>query len=293
MDRIIKKLLRENLEKLCSDISISNEIIEYINKFKSSEDLLRSGGIPIEMLDRLAFGFSSEDIKTISPKKLRIKWRDDMDNVVWEVNKSGLTPKEWSKKINLNEPIDVSFENGKFYIEDGHHRYFAAKTLNKLLNVELEINSNPITKLSNLGYDDFHRCIFNQVKDKKINEHTDINFLTVYHGTKPKFVDSIKNNGLIDKTGYNQGWYMVSTDFNSALFHANPDENKKYVYVFEFKIPIEKTKYWLGYPYLWKGEKMNDNSTWFALMKKIPETFISDIKKIDYNVWIKIKNTGF
>jgi hypothetical protein len=37
------------------------------------------------------------------------------------------------KKINLSEPIDISYEsNGyglKFYLEDGHHRYFAAKTL--------------------------------------------------------------------------------------------------------------------------------------------------------------------
>jgi hypothetical protein len=44
---------------------------------------------------------------------------------------------EW--KINLSEPIDISYEsNGyglKFYLEDGHHRYFAAKTLNKTLNV--------------------------------------------------------------------------------------------------------------------------------------------------------------
>jgi hypothetical protein len=53
--------------------------------------------------------------------------------------KSGLTPKKWSEKINLSEPIDISYEsNGyglKFYLEDGHHRYFAAKTLNKTLNV--------------------------------------------------------------------------------------------------------------------------------------------------------------
>jgi hypothetical protein len=48
-----------------------------------------------------------------------------------------------SEKINLSEPIDISYEsNGyglKFYLEDGHHRYFAAKTLNKTLNVNLEI----------------------------------------------------------------------------------------------------------------------------------------------------------
>ena len=96
--------------------------------------------------------------------KLNIKWKDDFDNVKWEVNKSGLTPKAWSSKIDLSEPIDVSFEKGKFYIEDGHHRYYAAKTLNKMLDVNLEIKDNPITKLSNLGYDEFHRCLFKQIK---------------------------------------------------------------------------------------------------------------------------------
>lgn len=52
------------------------------------------------------------------------------------------------------------------------------------------------------------------------------NFITVYHGTKPKWVNKIKKNGLLDITGYNQGWYMVSTDFESALFHAYSEINE-------------------------------------------------------------------
>jgi hypothetical protein len=86
--------------------------------------------------------------------------------------KKRFNSKKWSEKINLSEPIDISYEsNGyglKFYLEDGHHRYFAAKTLNKTLNVNLEIKANPITKITNkLGYDEFHRCLFKQIKQNE------------------------------------------------------------------------------------------------------------------------------
>jgi len=128
-----------------------------------------------------------------------------------------------------------------------------------------------------------------------LNE-SEIKTIRVFHGTIPKFVDGIKKNGLEDRSGtpYQQGWYMVATDFESALFHANPsDENKDSVYVFEFNIPITENDRWVGYPYLWKGEKRDDNSTWFALMKKIPSKFISKIHKISYDEWIDRKNKGF
>lgn len=157
------KILENNSS--CSDIELNDEIIEYINRFNSSEELLRSGGFPIEMLDRLAHGFSSEDIKTLLPNQLNIKWKDDLENVKYEQFKSGLSKIKWASKINLEEPIDVSYEKNKFYIEDGHHRYYAAKILNKPLNVELEIKMNPIVKLTKLSYDDFHRCLFNLVKN--------------------------------------------------------------------------------------------------------------------------------
>ena len=132
-----------------------------------------------------------------------------------------------------------------------------------------------------------------KIQDNLIKESIDNNTIKVFHGTKPKFVNDIKNNGLIDKSGYNQGWYMVSTDFESALFHAHPDNDNGDVYVIEFEIPNNKIDRWDGYPYLWKGQKMKDNSTWFALMKQIPKEFIKKIHKIDYNKWINQKNVGF
>jgi hypothetical protein len=304
--KFIKTTVREylNEQKTLNDINLNNKFIgdleKEISKFKSDEDLLRSGGFSIELLDRLAHGFSEEDIKVIEPILLKIKWEDDLENVKWEINESGLTPKQWATKINLSEPIDVSYwEDDKhkkgFYIEDGHHRYMAAKILNKPLNVNLEIKVNPIKTIApNMGYDDFHRYIFKSFKVDSLSEGSvDNEIITVYHGTKPKFLNNIKKDGLIDKSGYNQGWYMVSTDFESALFHAHPDDNDSNVYVIEFKIPNKENERWEGYPYLWKGQKMKDNSTWFALMKQIPKEFIKKIHKINYDDWIKQKERGF
>jgi hypothetical protein len=168
MKEFIRKLLKENLEP-CSKIKINKEVVNFVKNFNSDEDLLRAGGLPTDMLDRLAFGFSDTDITELPPSKLSIKWNADLENVKYEVAKSGLSPINWSKKIDLSEPIDVSYENKKFYIEDGHHRYYAAKTLNKPLKINLEIKTNPIVKLSSLGYDEFHRCLFKQVKDS-LNE---------------------------------------------------------------------------------------------------------------------------
>ena len=146
--------------KSLNDFSL---LIQYAKKFKSSEELLRSGGFPVDLLDKEAFGFSESDVKELNPNKLNIKWKDDLENVKYEIKHSGLSDVEWSKKIDLSEPIDVSFSNGKFWIEDGHHRYFAAKTLNKMLPVDLEIKASPIGKMLNskkYNYDKFVRDIF-------------------------------------------------------------------------------------------------------------------------------------
>jgi hypothetical protein len=162
-------LINEEIKTFnCEQLKLNQETINYINKFKSSEDLLKNGGLPIDILDRLAFGFSEDDIKTLIPNQLNIKWKDDLKNVIYEQEKSGLSKIDYAKRINLSEPIDVIYEKDKFWIDDGHHRYYAAKILNKPLNINLEIKQNPIIKLGNgLDYDNFHRCIFNQVKNIK------------------------------------------------------------------------------------------------------------------------------
>lgn len=154
-------------------INITPEIKQELSRFKTSEELLRSGGISIPALDRAAFGFSDEDIKTLMPSQLNIKWKNDLANVLYEIQKSGLSKKQWAVRVDLSQPIEVAFEKNRFYIEDGHHRYYAAKILNKPLNVDLTIEMNPIKALApKLGYDEFHRQVFDEVMsgENKINE---------------------------------------------------------------------------------------------------------------------------
>ena len=182
-------------------MEFTKDIIRYVSKFNSADEFLRSGGLSIEMLDKLAFGFNEEDIKTLPASILKIKWKDDWKNVLWEVEKSGLTKKQWSLKINLSEPIDVSYEKDKFYVEDGHHRTFAAKVLKKDLNVNLQINEKPIQKL---GYKDYDKCmkdIFNQIKSMNtLNESSLVKKILIEAITQlPNSVKKIKNKkGLYD-----------------------------------------------------------------------------------------------
>lgn len=163
-----------NLDNIDENKSIGyGLLIEECKKYKSSEELLKSGGFSDFALDLAAFGFTEDSVKILSPKNLTIKWKTDLENVFYEVKKSNLTPIEWSKKVNINKPIDVSFDGKKFYLEDGHHRYFAAKTLKKKLNVDLVINANPILPLSNKGYDQFHIDLFNKSKNILLESQQD------------------------------------------------------------------------------------------------------------------------
>jgi hypothetical protein len=168
LKKIVHDVLIEQWNKNYPPIKITDEIYNEVIHFNTSEELLRSGGISIEALDRAAFGFSSDDITTLQPHQLHIKWKTDLDNVKYEIvhqiQKLG-DKKTWAEKINLSKPIDVIFEKHRFYVDDGYHRYYAAKILKKPLNVNLEIKMNPISELApNLSYDDFHRCVFNQIK---------------------------------------------------------------------------------------------------------------------------------
>ena len=99
--------------------------------------------LSIDELDKAAFGFSREDITELMPKQLTVKWETDYDNAVYQQENSGLNKQEWAKQVDLSEPIEVSYENGKFNIEDGYHRYYAATILRKPLNVDLTIKDKP------------------------------------------------------------------------------------------------------------------------------------------------------
>lgn len=162
----------ENNGIISEQLKLTPEIQEYLKGYESDEQLLRNGGIPIELLDMAAFGFNTDTITTLMPDQLRIEWKDDLDNVKREIKQKGLTDIEYAKSVDLSEPIDVEYKKVRgvswFFIQDGHHRYYAAKILNKPLNVNLEIKINPFKKIGgDLSYDEFHREAWKQVKNKR------------------------------------------------------------------------------------------------------------------------------
>lgn len=115
--------------------------------------------------------------------------------------------------------------------------------------------------------------------------------ITLYHGTNYKHINDIQQNGLVNNMGYDANWFMFSTDFESALFHATPKENES-AYVFEFEIPYNG-KHWKGRPYLWKEYKRTDISSWFAPMKQIPNEFIKNLHETPYDEWVEQKRKKY
>ena len=103
--------------------------------------------LDIDLTDKIAFGFSADEITKLNPSRLTVKWQDDFDNAGFQQEKSGLSKKGWARTVNLSEPIEVSYDGYKFNIEDGHHRYYAALILNKVLPVSLEIKANPTVEV--------------------------------------------------------------------------------------------------------------------------------------------------
>lgn len=152
--------------KSVDDIKITDDMRKHVQQFDTSIDLLKAGGFTIDMFDRAAHGFAEDDITELHPSQLNIKWQDDIENVHSELHKFDGSNEDWARQVSLATPIEVVYEYGKFYVDDGHHRYMAAKILNKSLPVTLQIKDKPLKKLApdDMSYDDYHHYIFNKVK---------------------------------------------------------------------------------------------------------------------------------
>lgn len=102
--------------------------------------------LPTALLDRAAFGFTTDDIIELPVGQLRIRYFADLDNARAEV--TSLAQARKYLVINRRLPIDVMLRNGIFEIEDGHHRYVSALMLGQpTLIAKMQIADNPITAL--------------------------------------------------------------------------------------------------------------------------------------------------
>lgn len=104
--------------------------------------------LDIDQLDRWAFGVIGDQIIKIDPKDIAVVHFDDLDNAKHQADRYPGGRKAWARGFTFDEPVDISVtEPGAFVLEDGHHRYLAAKTLGRKLPAKIRIKGKPIEVL--------------------------------------------------------------------------------------------------------------------------------------------------
>lgn len=116
---------------------------------------------------------------------------------------------------------------------------------------------------------------------------------TVYHGTSQENVESIISGGLkAGSKGYDDvNWFVVATDFKSALYHAKSKDGGD-VFVVEFEVPINNSK-WEGFPYFWPPYTRNASSSWYALKRPIESEFIKKVHTVSYDEFLLQKSKKY
>lgn len=105
--------------------------------------------LDIDTLDKSAFGYKSGDIVSVNPAQLRLQYPGDMENPEAKFKQGGM---RWVRSVDLREPIDVDIKSdGRMYLADGHHRYFAAKMLGQPLRAKIDIKAKPIPVILKRG----------------------------------------------------------------------------------------------------------------------------------------------
>lgn len=119
--------------------------------------------IPTPQLDRWAFGVSEGDEITVEPADV-VPDLADLSNAEIEyeqglVRRHGeyvakVPPRSWARHVygkNKKDPIEIRLRGGRFQIDDGHHRYVAARALGAPLRaIVSRIDDNPIEEVMKL-----------------------------------------------------------------------------------------------------------------------------------------------
>lgn len=112
----------------------------------SREDLER---MDIDALDRLAFGVADGDQVTLKPEAIQLPYPGDLLNPMARFDKEGM---DWVQSVDFSEPVEVSVNQaGEFCLENGHHRWFAARMLGRTLEAVVAVKGKPIERILEQG----------------------------------------------------------------------------------------------------------------------------------------------
>jgi hypothetical protein len=123
--------------------------------------------LDFDVLSREAFGIASGDVVDLPVGKITIRWKQDLLNAKDDMARLVLThpapevgvrgapagtassPRAWAEAVLRGAPpVDVDLiKGGKYLLQDGHHRYLAAKFLKRPLRAVVQVSTNPITAI--------------------------------------------------------------------------------------------------------------------------------------------------
>ena len=140
--------------------------------------------LTIDELDRMAYGVAEGDRLTLSPAQIGIQYPGDLLNPQDKWAKGGMA---WARSVQFDEPVEVSVgQDGKYWLEDGHHRWFAAGKLGKKLKaVVAKVTGKPIEKL--LGTELHGSLVRREKREARMSN--------------PYFAGGVSTYGWIDKQG--------------------------------------------------------------------------------------------
>ena len=106
--------------------------------------------------DKIAFGFSVDDVIDLNIEDIKIKYTGDLENAVYKIDNEHKFGKHFIDDYDKLPPIEVIYKNKNFYLDDGHHRYYYAKknNINKVKAKVVRIMDNPIISLGYKSIDE-------------------------------------------------------------------------------------------------------------------------------------------
>jgi hypothetical protein len=134
-------------EKIPSIVGYADPLVASLSDEPRTFSQRELEAMDIDILDVLAFGYKSGDVVELDPRDILIKYPCDLDNPIEKFRTGGMA---WVRSVSLEEPVEVSIgEDGKKYLEDGHHRRFSALKQGFKLKAEIEVKGSPVAFILN------------------------------------------------------------------------------------------------------------------------------------------------